>query len=866
MTFLHTVLLVFCFAVLAFAENPHYDIAATYQDETHQVEGEQTITFVNTGPSLVSEVYLFLYPNLYRKKHPGLDVSFYRKAYPVVFNPGGIDILSIQDTDGAALSFFPDFYQHSIIIKVKLNHPVQPLEKFKFSVRFVTQIPQKWGPFSYYEDLAALQGGWHPYLANFSNGEWDFHDIPQESDYKIRMKLKKGLHLIGSIPPVLESVTGEDDTFLMEGEALSFFSLSIGRDFIEYETRVGQVEVHYHALSKDKPYAEQTIKLTEAAVQFYIKRYGLFPPTHIQLASAGLYQDLTAPGTNMLYISNRLFKVFPVLKRFHEASLAYGIYRLLWREKRPSEAWWVIEGLAKLDAEAFMQDRHGKIFNLEEWLKPISFIPLIDQILYSQTLPLRQVYFRESVPPVVSEDVRFFNNPPSENPSIFWKLRNLLGDDIMDRILSNYYAADQSAASFRAVIAETTGSDLNWLIDRWLTARLELDFDLLEVKKRKVAGVHETSIQIKKNGEGIEPLQIRVEEANGSRIPLVWDSMGETHRFELRTPSEVKSVELDPNKLSNDPNRLNNRLPRKWKVLLDRFNLNYDFQTRFLSYSTGLLFQRVYDTENWIRLLFSHAESGEVAHLGYSHALKKNHVLTTAVTHETINSDLDIAPREDGSSRLRGEDAGFVTLAYSYVFSEAPFLPESVQRLTTTFPSFSAGLTYNQQFTSNTYDNALLLRFDLRRIISFSNYHEIGGRVFIGQSVGNLFENSRFYLGGSDGIRGYTPLVFEGENMALYSVEYRFPLFYETDLNFIGLAYTHTWQAVLFSDTGMVGDSHNVFKFDQYESDVGVGLRIFVDLFGVYPAILRADAALPIASPREDEQKIHYYLNFGQSF
>ncbi|VAX30945.1 hypothetical protein MNBD_NITROSPIRAE01-41 [hydrothermal vent metagenome] len=64
----------------------------------------------------------------------------------------------------------------------------------------------------------------------------------------------------------------------------------------------------------------------------------------------------------------------------------------------------------------------------------------------------------------------------------------------------------------------------------------------------------------------------------------------------------------------------------------------------------------------------------------------------------------------------------------------------------------------------------------------------------------------------------------------------------------------------------MVDDAHNVFKVDQFKSDVGAGLRFFVDLFGVYPAILRADLAVPIASPREDEQKIHYYLNMGQSF
>ena len=843
----------------ALAEPPSYNIIADYQEETHQIEGHATITFVNTGTKPVSELYLFLYPNLYRGKHPDLDISFYRKAYPVAFNPGGIDILSIQDTEQRTLPFFPVVYQRSIIIKVIPETAISPLEKFKFSVRFKTKIPEKWGPFAYYEDLVALQGGWHPYLANFDRGEWKFRDTPQKSHYRIQMTLKKDLHLIGSSPPSLERIEGDRQTLRMEAENLALFSLSIGRNLSVYETKVGPIEITYHALSKDARYARQVIDLTEVALQFYIKRFGAPPPTALQLTGAGLYQDLSTPGTNMLYINNRLFKVFPTLKRFHEASLAYGLYRLLWREKRPDEAWWVIECLAKQDAEAFMQDRHGKTFNLEEWLRPIAFIPLIDQILYSPTLPLRQVYFRESVPPIVSEDVRFFNNPPSESPNIFSKLRSLLGDEIMDRALSAYLAQeDKSAKPFREVLSETTAQDWDWLIDQWLRTRLKLDFEIVEVETKDVNGMYETAIRVKKNGEGIEPLQVSVHGDDGSKIPLVWDGIGETHRFNLKTRTPVKSVELDPHKLSNDPNRLNNRSPHKWKVLLDQFNFNYDFQTRFLSYGAGLLFQRLYDTKNWIRISFSQSDSSNFAHLGYSRTLRNKHILSTGLTHEKIEDN----PKQD---RL-GEEAGFISLGYKYVFSDTPLLTESVQRLTTTFPSLSVGLTYNQQVTSNIYDNSLLLKIDLRRIIAFSNYREIGIRMFIGQSVGKLFENSRFYLGGSNAMRGYTPLVFEGENMSLFSLEYRFPVSYETDINFLSLIHTHTWQGVIFTDTGMVDDSHNVFKVHQFKSDVGVGLRFFVDLFGVYPTILRADVAVPIASPREDEQKAHYYLNVGQSF
>ena len=115
-------------------------------------------------------------------------------------------------------------------------------------------------------------------------------------------------------------------------------------------------------------------------------------------------------------------------------------------------------------------------------------------------------------------------------------------------------------------------------------------------------------------------------------------------------------------------------------------------------------------------------------------------------------------------------------------------------------------------------------------------------------------------------MRGYTPLAFEGENMSLVSVEHRFPIFRQTDLNFFGLAHLHTWQGAFFADSGTVTDSRNVFRFSDYRSDAGTGIRFFVDLFGFYPAVVRFDVAVPIASPVESEQKPHYYLTAGQPF
>ena len=115
-------------------------------------------------------------------------------------------------------------------------------------------------------------------------------------------------------------------------------------------------------------------------------------------------------------------------------------------------------------------------------------------------------------------------------------------------------------------------------------------------------------------------------------------------------------------------------------------------------------------------------------------------------------------------------------------------------------------------------------------------------------------------------MRGFTPLAFEGDNLGLFSVEYRFPLLYETELNLLGLLLTRTLQGALFADAGQVTESRNIFHFSEYQRDLGVGIRWYADLFGFYPLIIRFDIARPIHPLRDDEDGLHYYLSGGQSF
>lgn len=836
-----------------------YDIVAAYSEEEHRLYGSEKISFTNDSDEPLSELYLFLYPNLYLERDPDIDQNLYKRAYPHDFNPGEQIITSIQDLKGQNLPYFPELFKKRILMKIRLPTPIPPRHTFEFLVHFITVIPEKYGIFGHYRNLITLQGGWHPYLPSFSDGKWNFLLPPPVSRFQIRFTLNEYFDLLASAPLEVEGQEGADVTYLLKADGLSYFSLSIGKKFAKKEKKIGAIELVYYFLPRDRAYAKRAMKTARKAVSHFLEYAGPLPPTRLQLAESYLYQDLVSAGAKLLYMNNRLFKVFPLLKRFHEASVARGIFLLLWREKLPWEEPWLIEGLADLESERFIREQYGARPNLEKWLNPVSFIPVIDEILYSKDLPFRQTYFKERVAPILNEDIQFFNHPRPEGTTIFSKLANLFGHETVKRAVENYKENIQAGKKvpFREVLYQISRRRVDWFFEQWLMSSPALDFGIEKIDQVSVKEGYRTTLTIKKHGDGVEPLEILAIEKNGSRIPLLWEGDRKEHQEVLITPSPITVIELDPDKNSSDPNRLNNRDPRLWKVLLNRYGASYNFNTGTLSYKAGLLFQPVYDNKNRIGFDLSHKEEGNASRIEFSHIFKNNHTLTLGFFYEGPQTPKDKPPEEP---------AGTLHVGYTLSYPDIPLFAYFIQRLTGRYPKFSISLGYDQRFTGGEYENLVTATLDLRRVFSFSNHHEIGTRFLIGQTFGTLFENSRFFLGGDERMRGFTPLRFEGDNIGLISVEYRFPLLYDTDLNLAGTALTHTLQGALFADAGTVTDSRNVFRLTDYQKDIGTGLRWHLDFLGFYPALIRFDVALPVGPTVEAEKKPHYYLTAGVPF
>jgi len=114
----------------------------------------------------------------------------------------------------------------------------------------------------------------------------------------------------------------------------------------------------------------------------------------------------------------------------------------------------------------------------------------------------------------------------------------------------------------------------------------------------------------------------------------------------------------------------------------------------------------------------------------------------------------------------------------------------------------------------------------------------------------NLDPWSKFYLGGTDGLRGYRAWWFRGKKMAfLFNLENRL---------FVGREFASISPGVVaFYDCGTVWDNGDTIRLKDLHSDIGIGLRLGLNR-APGAMVLRIDLARPL------EPGGRPYISFGQ--
>jgi len=148
---------------------------------------------------------------------------------------------------------------------------------------------------------------------------------------------------------------------------------------------------------------------------------------------------------------------------------------------------------------------------------------------------------------------------------------------------------------------------------------------------------------------------------------------------------------------------------------------------------------------------------------------------------------------------------------------------------------------------------------------------KLNGAV-IDQRVNDFFW---LYLGGRDGLRGYTYFSIGGRKNLMGSAMYRFPVWRRINKQFLHLYFRDLFGNVFFE----AGNAWNEDKLKTtgYEKSLGYELRLSMGSFYTYPTALSIVGAYPLDEvlfndpvfgvlPIVQKQKWHYYVTLGFEF
>jgi len=179
-------------------------------------------------------------------------------------------------------------------------------------------------------------------------------------------------------------------------------------------------------------------------------------------------------------------------------------------------------------------------------------------------------------------------------------LENILGSDTMERVMRTYQQRYRyrhpAAPDFIKTVSEVAGRDMDWYFKQTIYSSNVVDYKVESVtsepvklhigvfdkdgskvtvtpddvekaakeaeKKRKDAKLEPeylSKILIRRDGEAVLPVDIRITFKNGEVINEKWDGAYRWVKYEYTRRSEVKQVEVDPgHKLALDVNFTNN--------------------------------------------------------------------------------------------------------------------------------------------------------------------------------------------------------------------------------------------------------------------------------------------------------------------
>ena len=633
--------------------NASYAITARLDPKSRTLTGDEILTWRNTSNIAATRLRFHLYYNAWRntsstwmrERRLAGDTALTSRPES---DWSWIDVTTVRvigagaggDLTGAVRFVAPDDgnTEDRTVMEVPLERPVAPGGTLNVQIAWALRVPRTFartGTIGNFYFMAQ----WFPKIGVLEDTGWNCHQFHSATEffsdfgnYDVRLTVPKGW-MVGATGVERDRRDEADGTTTHHyyQEDVHDFAWTTSPDYIERHARfehpnLPAVDMRLLLQPEHAGQAERHFEATRAALKYYGEWFGPYPYGHItivdpawQSEAGGMeYPTLFTAGTRWFTPRD---VTTPEGVTVHEAGhqFWYGIVAT-----NEFEHGWMDEGFNTFSTARAIANvqRYSPNYYAKRYFG--GFIPWTfrDFPLSRETDGDRLASYRLAAKADTQSTPTWHYWSGTASAITYAKtalwlhtLERLLGWETMQRIMSTYFArwafGHPKPQDFFAIVNEVSGRDMTWFFDQVYRTSNVFDYGVDAFSSEPAAergyvgegnartfaggpdrgGPFRTTVVVRRYGEGLFPVDVRVVFENKEEARWRWDGRDRWKMFEIEKPVRASFAQVDPDHvLLLDVNYTNNSVtlaPRTkqaatkwslaWLVWLQDHLLTYGF-------------------------------------------------------------------------------------------------------------------------------------------------------------------------------------------------------------------------------------------------------------------------------------------------
>ena len=587
--------------------NASYAITARLDPKSRTLTGDEILTWRNTSNTAATTLRFHLYYNAWRNtSSTWMRARRLAAARPLTPSPESdwswIDVTTVRvieaggaagDLTGRIRFVAPDDgnTEDRTVMEVPLDRAVPPGATLNVQIAWISRVPRTFARTGMIGNFYFM-AQWFPKIGVLEESGWNCHQFHSATEffsdfgtYDVRLTVPTGW-MVGATGVERDRRDGPDGTTTHHyyQEDVHDFAWTTSPDYLERRARfehpnLPAVDMRLLLQPEHAGQAERHFEATRAALKYYGEWFGPYPYGHITIVDPAWQSDAGGMEYPTLFTAGSRWLAprdvtTPEGVTVHEAGhqFWYGIVAT-----NEFEHAWMDEGFNTYSTARAIEERYNPNYYAKRYFG--GFIPWTfrDFPLSRESDGDRLASYRPAAKGDTPSTPTWRYWPGTSSAISYAKtalwlhtLERLLGWETVQRIMSTYFTrwafGHPKPQDFFAIVNEVSGRDMTWFFDQVYRSSNVFDYGVDTFRSEPAAargyvgdgnartfaegsadtGPFRTAVVVRRYGEGLFPVDVRVVFENNEEARWQWDGRDRWKLFEIDKPVRASFVQVDP--------------------------------------------------------------------------------------------------------------------------------------------------------------------------------------------------------------------------------------------------------------------------------------------------------------------------------